>query len=124
MGDIARFDEDLLYINARARDMILVNAENVSPTEIEYRLEAHPGVLEAAVVGIDDPLTGDAVCAVVVVDPVSRPDSGELDDWCRLSLAYYKVPSVWLLIDEALPRTPSGKIIKSEVRTWIEARRS
>ena len=124
MGDIARFDEDLLYINARARDMILVNAENVSPTEIEYRLEAHPGVLEAAVVGIDDPVTGDAVCAVVVVDPVSRPDSGELDDWCRLSLAYYKVPSVWLLIDEALPRTPSGKIIKSEVRTWIEARRS
>ncbi len=88
MGDVARFEGDLLYINARARDMLLVSAENVSPTEIEHCLEAHPRVLEAAVVGVDDPVTGDAVCAVVVVDPANRPETSELDDWCRRSLAY------------------------------------
>ena len=92
-----------------------------APTEIEHCLEAHPRVLEAAVVGIDDPVTGDAVCAVVVVDPANRPETSELDDWCRRSLAHYKVPSVWLLVDEPLPRTPSGKVIKPEVRNRVEA---
>jgi long-chain acyl-CoA synthetase len=120
MGDVARFEGDLLYINARARDMLLVSAENVSPTEIEYCLEAHPRVLEAAVIGVDDPVTGDAVCAVVVVEPANRPETSDLDDWCRRSLAHYKVPSLWHLVHDPLPRTPSGKVIKSEVRTWVE----
>jgi len=123
MGDIARFEGELLFINARARDMLLVSAENVSPTEVEYCLEAHSRVLEAAVVGVDDALTGDAVCAVVVVDPSDSPEPAELDAWCRRSLAHYKVPSVWHLTDEALPRTPSGKIVKPAVRAWVEARR-
>ena len=56
-----------LYINSRARDMILVNAENVFPTEVEYRLDAHPDVRESAVIGVDDPTTGQAIRAVVVV---------------------------------------------------------
>jgi acyl-CoA synthetase (AMP-forming)/AMP-acid ligase II len=120
MGDVARFEGDLLFINARARDMLLVSAENVSPTEVEHCLEAHPAVLEAAVVGIDDPLTGDAVCAVVVVDAAARPEPGELAAWCRRVLAHYKVPTVWRLTAEPLPRTSSGKIIKAEVRAAIE----
>ncbi len=124
MGDVARFEGDLLYINARARDMLLVSAENVSPTEIEHCLEAHPCVLEAAVIGVDDPVTGDAVCAVVVVEPANRPEPSELDEWCRRSLAHYKVPTRWHLVDEPLPRTPSGKVIKPEVRARVEARRS
>ncbi len=123
MGDIARFEGDLLFINARARDMLLVSAENVSPTEVEYCLEAHPCVLEAAVIGVDDPVTGDAVCAVVVVESANRPETSELEDWCRRSLAHYKVPSVWLLAHDPLPRTPSGKVIKPEVRKWVEAQR-
>lgn len=123
MGDIARFEGDLLFINARARDMLLVSAENVSPTEVEYCLEAHSRVLEAAVVGVDDPLTGDAVCAVVVVDSSDSPEPAELEAWCRRSLAHYKVPSIWHLTDEALPRTPSGKIVKPAVRAWVEGRR-
>lgn len=121
MGDVARFEEDRLYINARARDMLLVSAENVSPTEVEHHLEAHPRVLEAAIVGVDDPLTGDAVCALVVVDPADAPARAELEDWCRRSLAHYKVPTVWRLTSEPLPRTPSGKIIKSEVRARVAA---
>ncbi|MEZ4333181.1 MAG: class I adenylate-forming enzyme family protein [Myxococcota bacterium] len=120
MGDVARFEEGRLYIDARARDMLLVSAENVSPTEIEHRLDAHPWVIEAAVLGVDDPLTGDAVCAVVVVDPGERPEPRELDAWCRQALAHYKVPTRWYLTDEALPRTPSGKIVKPAVRRWLE----
>ena len=119
MGDVARFEGDLLYINARARDMLLVSAENVSPTEVEHCLEAHPRVREVAIVGVDDPLTGDAVCALVVVDPADAPARAELEDWCRRSLAHYKVPTVWRLTSEPLPRTPSGKIIKSEVRSRV-----
>jgi acyl-CoA synthetase (AMP-forming)/AMP-acid ligase II len=124
MGDIARFEADRLYINARARDMLLVSAENVSPTEVEHCLEAHPSVLEAAVLGVDDPLTGDAVCAVVVVDPANRPESAELEAFCRETLSHYKVPSVWHIVDEPLPRTPSGKIIKPQVRARIEGARA
>ena len=71
MGDVGRLEDGLLYLDARARDMIFVSAENVAPTEVEYRLEAHPEVLEAAVFAVDDPTTGDAVCAVV-----SLPESG------------------------------------------------
>lgn len=123
MGDVARFEDDRLYINARARDMLLVSAENVSPTEVEHCLEAHPRVLEAAIVGVDDALTGDAVCALVVVDPVDAPSEAELADWCRRSLAHYKVPTIWHRTDEPLPRTPSGKIIKDEVRARVAARR-
>jgi acyl-CoA synthetase (AMP-forming)/AMP-acid ligase II len=124
MGDVARFEGDLLFINARARDMLLVSAENVSPTEVEHCLEAHPQVVEAAVVGVDDSLTGDAVCAVVVVEAGSRAEAAELEAWCRRALAHYKVPSVWHLTEEALPRTPSGKIIKPAVRAWVAARQS
>jgi acyl-CoA synthetase (AMP-forming)/AMP-acid ligase II len=119
MGDIARLEDGLLYINSRARDMLLVSAENVSPTEIEYRLEAHPRVLEAAVIGVDDPVTGDAVCAVVVVDPDHALAADELEIWCQQSLAHYKVPTIWHLTPNALPRTPSGKIIKSAVRAGV-----
>lgn len=122
MGDVARFEDGLLYINARARDMLLVSAENVSPTEVEHCLEAHPGVVEAAVVGVDDPLSGDAVCAVVVHAPESRPEPAELEAWCRRSLAHYKVPTLWHLTHEPLPRTPSGKIVKAAVRAWVDGR--
>lgn len=124
LGDVARFEEELLFIDSRARDMILVSAENVSPTEVEYRLEAHPRVREAAVVAVDDAVTGDAVAALVVVDPPIGNLAEELEAHCRAALAHYKVPTVWLVVSEPLPRTPSGKIIKSEVRAWIEARRA
>jgi long-chain acyl-CoA synthetase len=124
LGDIARFEGDLLFIDSRARDMILVSAENVSPTEVEYCLEAHPRVREAAVVAVDDAVTGDAVAALVVVDPPVPVLEDELEAHCRAALAHYKVPTVWLVDSEALPRTPSGKIIKSEVRARIDARRA
>jgi acyl-CoA synthetase (AMP-forming)/AMP-acid ligase II len=112
MGDIGRLEDGRLYINSRARDMILVNAENVYPIEIEYRLDAHPGVIESAVVPVDDPLTGQAVKAVVVVGE-EAPTSDELEAWCRETLAPYKIPTHWDFKCERLPRNPTGKILKN-----------
>jgi len=112
-GDIGRMQEGLLYINSRARDMILRNAENVYPTEIENRLEKHPDVREAAVYGVDHPEWGQAVKAVVVPEPGARPDPSELARFCGETLAAYKVPTAWEIRSAALPRNPSGKILKN-----------
>jgi acyl-CoA synthetase (AMP-forming)/AMP-acid ligase II len=120
MGDIAKFENGLLYINSRARDMILVNAENVSPTEVEYAVESHPQVTEATVLAVDDDMTGDAVCAVVVASPGASVTAEALTEWCKKSLAHYKVPTRWHFVDVPLPRTASGKLTKHAVRAWIE----
>jgi len=121
MGDLGRMRDGRLYLDSRARDMILVSAENVSPTEVEHCLEARPEVVEAAVFAVDDALTGDAVCAVVVVDPSTTVDRDELDAWCRERLAAYKVPTRWFLVHEHLPRTASGKLLKNEIRERVGA---
>jgi acyl-CoA synthetase (AMP-forming)/AMP-acid ligase II len=118
MGDVARFEGGLLYIDSRARDMILVSAENVSPTEVEYCLEAHEAVAEAAVFAVDDAVTGDAVCAVVSLHSAVSED--DLAAWCRHQLAHYKVPTHWYLVGDPLPRTASGKLLKHQLRAAVE----
>ena len=115
MGDIGSLRDGRLYINSRARDMILVNAENVFPTEVEYRLDEHPGVRECAVLGVADDLTGQAVRAVVVVDGGSSLCEDDLRAWCRAAMARYKVPTQWEIRDAPLPRNPSGKVLKREL---------
>jgi acyl-CoA synthetase (AMP-forming)/AMP-acid ligase II len=115
MGDIGCMRDGRLYINSRARDMILVNAENVFPTEVEYRLDAHPDVRECAVIGVDDPVTGQAIRAVVVVPVGSTVTADALRAWCRDGLAGYKVPTQWEIRHEALPRNASGKVLKREL---------
>jgi acyl-CoA synthetase (AMP-forming)/AMP-acid ligase II len=118
MGDVGQMEHGRLYINSRARDVILVSAENVAPTEVEYCLEEHPAVAEAAVFAVDDPVTGDAVCAVVSCkDKVEKDD---LSAWCAGRLAHFKVPTHWYLLDESLPRTASGKLLKAELRRQVE----
>lgn len=120
MGDIGRIEGGLLYLNARARDLILVSAENVSPTEVEYALEESPDVSEAAVLAVDDEVTGDAVCAVVVPVPGAAPTAEHLAGWCRQRLAHYKVPTHWHVVPGPLPRTASGKVVKRAVREWLD----
>ncbi len=111
-GDIGRLEDGRLYVNSRARDMILRAAENISPVEIEQRLEAHPGVAEAAVLGVDHPELGQEVKAVVVPMPGQRLDAVDLARWVAETLAPYKVPSQWELRDEPLPRNAAGKVLK------------
>jgi acyl-CoA synthetase (AMP-forming)/AMP-acid ligase II len=119
MGDLGHVRDGLLYIDTRARDMILVNAENVSPTEVEHTLEAHPQVDEAAAFAVDDPETGDAVCAVVVTDAAVSVE--ELEAWCLARLSKYKVPTRWHVVADPLPRTASGKLIKKEIKELVGA---
>jgi acyl-CoA synthetase (AMP-forming)/AMP-acid ligase II len=112
-GDIGRIENGLLYINSRARDMILKNAENVYPAEIENRLEKHPAVREAAVYGVDHPEWGQEVKAVIVPELGARPDPRELARFCGETLAAFKVPTAWEIRSEPLPRNASGKILKN-----------
>jgi acyl-CoA synthetase (AMP-forming)/AMP-acid ligase II len=112
-GDIGRLEDGLLYINSRARDMILKNAENVYPAEIENRLEKHPSVREAAVYGVDHLEWGQEVKAVIVAEPGATPDPRELTRFCAETLAAYKVPTAWEIRAEPLPRNASGKILKN-----------
>jgi acyl-CoA synthetase (AMP-forming)/AMP-acid ligase II len=112
-GDIGRLEDGWLYINSRARDLILRGAENVYPIEIEHRIEAHPAVAEAAVVGVDHPELGQEVKAIVVPKRGARIDAAELARFVAEKLAPYKVPSQWELRAEPLPRNAAGKVLKN-----------
>ncbi len=112
-GDIGRFENGLLYINSRARDMILRGGENIYPVEIEHRLEAHPDVAEAAVLGVDHEELGQEVKAVVVARDGVTLDSETLAGWVGEALAGYKVPAHWEQRREPLPRNAAGKVLKN-----------
>lgn len=116
-GDIGRLDhEGLLYINSRARDMILRNAENVYPAEVEQRLDRHPEVRECAVYGVPHETWGQQVKAVVVPETGAAPTEQQLAAWCAETLAPYKVPTVFEMREAALPRGASGKVLKHVLR--------
>jgi acyl-CoA synthetase (AMP-forming)/AMP-acid ligase II len=112
-GDIGRLEGGYLFINSRARDMILRAAENIYPVEIEHRLEGHPDVVEAAVVGVDHPELGQEVKAIVVRRGGATLEPAALAAWCRETLASFKVPAHWEIRSEALPRNAAGKVLKN-----------
>ncbi len=112
-GDIGRLEDGWLYINSRARDMILRAAENIYPAEIEHRLDAHPSVAESAVVGIDHETLGQEVKAFVVPAPGFEIDLDELARFTGEGLAAIKVPAHWEIHPEPLPRNAAGKVLKT-----------
>jgi long-chain acyl-CoA synthetase len=112
-GDIGRIEQGLLFINSRARDMIIRSGENIYPIEVESRIEAHPSVRECAVVGSDHPEHGQEVKAIVVPMPGATLDWAELATFTAETLAGYKVPSLWEERHELLPRNASGKVLKT-----------
>ena len=112
-GDIGRMEGGRLYLATRKRDLILRGGENVYPIEIENRLEAHPGVAEVAVIPVDHEALGHEVKAVVVPLPGVDLDPDELAAFCGETLAYFKVPSVWQIRNEPLPRNATGKVVKA-----------
>jgi acyl-CoA synthetase (AMP-forming)/AMP-acid ligase II len=111
-GDWGRLEDGRLYLDSRKRDLILRGAENIYPAEIELRLEDHPDVREAAVVGVDHPELGQEVKAVVVMEPGARFDPPALEAWVADALAYFKVPAHWDERAEPLPRNATGKVMK------------
>ena len=111
-GDLAIVDDDgFLFIVDRVKDLILVSGFNVYPAEVEEVLLEHPAVAEAAVVGIDDPTTGEGVKAYVVVAPGQECEVDDIITFVGDRLARYKCPTVVQFVDE-VPRGLGGKILR------------
>jgi o-succinylbenzoate---CoA ligase len=115
-GDLGRVDErGWLRVLGRKADTIVTGGENVAPAEVEAVLEAHPLVLEAAVVGRPHEEWGEMVAAWIVADPGARIDWDELLAHCRAHLAPYKIPKQFDRTGDPLPRTASGKLLRREL---------
>lgn len=116
-GDAARVDEDgYVFVVDRIKDMIISGGENIYPAEIEDVLLTHPDIAECAVIGVADDKWGEVPRAVVVPREGAAPDPDEVLASLSGRLAKYKIPKSLVLVDE-LPRTASGKLLKSRVRT-------
>jgi long-chain acyl-CoA synthetase len=115
-GDIGYRDDDgYFYIVDRVKDMINVAGFKVFPREVEEVLFRHAGVKEAAVIGMPDPVRGEAVKAYVVLTGPGAASAAELQSLCRAAIAAYKIPEAIEFID-ALPKNPTGKILKKDLR--------
>lgn len=115
-GDLAMMDEDgFVYIMDRIKDMINRGGEKVFSVEVENVLYQHPKVLEAAVVGIPDPVFGEVVKAVIVPKEGTTVTVEEIKQFVKEHLADYKVPAVVEFWSE-LPRNPGGKVLKNLLR--------
>jgi long-chain acyl-CoA synthetase len=114
-GDLARMDDEgYFFIVDRKKELIIRGGYNVYPREIEEVLYEHPAVLEAAVVGVPDPALGEEVGAAVVLKPGALETVDDLRAYVKSQVAAYKYPRrIWLL--DALPKGPTGKILKREI---------
>jgi long-chain acyl-CoA synthetase len=124
-GDAGYLDADgYLYLFDRVKDMIVSGAENIYPAEVESALHEHPEVRDCAVIGVPDPRWGEAVKAIVVRTPGSVLQSDALIAFARERIAGFKVPKSIDFVD-TLPRNPSGKILKKDLRApyWAGERR-
>jgi acyl-CoA synthetase (AMP-forming)/AMP-acid ligase II len=118
-GDLGyRGDNGFLYVTDRLKDMIISGGENIYPREIEDVLYTHPGVLEAAVIGLPDEEWHERVHAVVVLRPGASVTEAEVVEYCRSALARYKCPKTVQFVDD-LPKNATGKILKRELRTAV-----
>ncbi|MBV7257276.1 fatty acid--CoA ligase [Pacificimonas sp. WHA3] len=115
-GDAGYLDEDgYLYIQDRVKDMICSGAENIYPAEVESAVYGHPDIAEVAVIGVPDDQWGEAVKAIVVAKPGTSPAAADIIAFARTRIAAFKAPKSVDFID-ALPRNPSGKILRKDLR--------
>jgi len=124
-GDAGYFDpEGFLYIHDRIKDMIVSGAENIYPAEVENALFGHPAVADAAVIGVPDDKWGEAVKAIIVLKAGAVVRAEDVIAFARTRIAGYKVPKSVDFVD-ALPRNPSGKILRRELREpyWANKQR-
>ena len=110
-----RDGEGYLFLTDRIKDMIVSGGENVYPVEVEEALAQHSAIDQVAVIGVPDERWGETVKALIVLRPGAAAESGELVAFLRARLASYKLPRIVEFVDE-LPRTPSGKVLKRELR--------
>jgi fatty-acyl-CoA synthase len=115
-GDAGYLDEaGFLYIYDRVKDMIISGGENVYPAEVESALYGHPAIADVAVIGVPDERWGEAVKAIIVLKPDQQASEADIIAHARERIAGYKSPKSIDFVD-SLPRTPSGKILKRELR--------
>jgi acyl-CoA synthetase (AMP-forming)/AMP-acid ligase II len=120
-GDLGKLDADgYLYIVGRSKDVIIRGGNNVHATDVEHVLVQHEAVKEVAVVGAPHPVLGEDVVAFVVLHPEAQATSDELRAFGLEQLADYKVPREFVFVD-ALPRNPTGKVIKPELKARLTA---
>ncbi len=124
-GDLGRTDDEgFLYVEDRAKDMVLRAGENVYCAEVEAAIYEHPAVYEAAVFGLPHARLGEEVAACVYLKPRARLAPSELQQHVRERLAAFKVPSVIEFATGPLPRNASGKILKRQIRDALADARS
>ena len=115
-GDAGHRDADgYFFVYDRVKDMIVSGGENVYPAEVENAILGCPGVADAAVIGVPDPIWGEAVKAVVVLSPGAEPDAEAIIAWARARIAGYKAPKSVDFID-VLPRNATNKVLRRELR--------
>ncbi len=115
-GDLAKKDDDgYIYVVGRKKEIIKTGGNRVSVKEVEECLLEHDGILEVAVFGVDDPILGEAVKAVIVNKNGYNVEAKEISDFCRLRLAAHKVPKIIEYV-QSLPKQKSGKIDKMKLK--------
>ena len=121
-GDIGRLDEEgFIYVEDRAKDMVIRAGENIYCAEVEAAIYEQPAVYEAAVFGIPHERLGEELVAAVLLKPGTTLTAEELQAHVKEKLAPFKVPSKVVFVDEQLPRGATGKILKRELRDELVA---
>ena len=119
-GDMVRMDEEgFIFFTDRAKDIIKTGGENVSSQEVEATLFKHPKVADVAVIGLSDPRWSEIVTAVIVPRPGQEATEKDIIEFCKKEMAGYKVPKR-IIFTDALPRNPSGKLLKKVLRQMYE----
>ena len=123
-GDAGSLDDDgFVYIRDRIKDMIISGGENIYPAEVENVLMEHPGVADVAVIGVPSARWGETPRAVIVAAGDDAATEAEIIEFCRSRIAHYKCPTSVGTID-VIPRNPSGKILKGDLRDMYVAQQT
>lgn len=119
-GDLGTLDENgYIRVTGRIKDMLIRGGENVYPREIEDLLTTHPKIHDANAFGVPDKRLGEEVCVWIKLKEAQTMTAQEVKDYCKQNLAYYKIPH-YIRFVEDFPRTPTGKIQKTQMREEME----
>jgi long-chain acyl-CoA synthetase len=115
-GDLGRIDDGLLFVTGRSKDVVIRGGENIAAPRVEAVLLDHPGVQDAAVIGLDHPDLGEEVAAAVVLHPGVPVDPATLAAFLGDRLAHFEIPTAWWIGEEPLPMSSTGKVDKRALR--------